>query len=95
MTEDKIRQLLNGHLDAFSKFNVNAKKWKTKRPRPLLLGMPMNFRNTTLPAGGCGYVLNRAALDWLEEIGLEEFLPTNTDSREDVFVGSALWSTLR
>lgn len=88
---EQVQQLLNGHMDVFTKLNGNAKKWKTKRPRPLLLGMPMNLRNMTFPAGGCGYVLNRAALDWLGEVGLEEFLPDTTDSREDVFVGSALW----
>lgn len=88
---EQIRQLLNGHLDVFSKLNEKAAQWKTKRPRPILLGMPMNYNMLTFPSGGCGYVLNRAALDLLARVVLEEFLPNATDPREDVFVGSALW----
>jgi len=89
---EQVRQLSNGHLDVFTKRNPNATQWKTKHPRPLLLGMPMNLKMFIFPAGGNGYVLNRAALDWLGEVALEEYLPNATDSREDVFIGSAFWA---
>ena len=56
-------------------------------PRPLLLGTPMLWRGCPVPAGGGGYVLNRAALDLFAD-GLDSFCPDSVDSREDVFVGS-------
>ena len=88
---EQIKLLLNGHLDVFSKLNKNASQWKTRRPRPLLLGIPMNFPMMVYPSGGCGHVLNRAGLHLFAQRVLREFLPDATDSREDVFVGSALW----
>jgi hypothetical protein len=88
---EQIKLLLNGHLDVFSKLNKNASQWKTRRPRPLLLGIPMNFPMMVYPSGGCGHVLNRAGLHLFAQRVLREFLPDATDSREDVFIGSALW----
>jgi len=40
---DQVKNLLNGHMDEFSKGNAKATRWKTKRPRPLLLGFPLNI----------------------------------------------------
>jgi hypothetical protein len=88
---EQVRDLLNGTLDAFTRSNAKAARWITERPRPLLLGMPRLFRQMHFPIGGAGYVLNRAALNWLANVGLKAFLPNATDPREDVFVGSAFW----
>jgi len=48
----------------------------------------MSKKGCLFPAGGPGYFLNRAALDIFAVEGLPSFLPNNTDSREDIFVGS-------
>ena len=70
-------------------------------PRPLMLGIPM-ARNPKrregerypiwFPAGGPGYTLNKAALKLFGDKGLQTFMPDARDPREDLFLGSALYS---
>lgn len=49
------------------------------------------FRSTNpmsiFPAGGPGYTLNRAALDFWGKHAMHSFCPGNIDAREDVFMG--------
>jgi glycoprotein-N-acetylgalactosamine 3-beta-galactosyltransferase len=81
----EVTQLENGHCDHF----YRKCTWTPdKGARPLYFGVPFLFRDI-VPAGGAGYTLNRAALDVLVEDQLPKFLPNNTDSREDIFIGSA------
>lgn len=86
----EIERLENGYIDKISKtYEVESRRWVTKRPRPLYLGTPMMFQNYPRPAGGAGYAMNRAALDIFVNVSLPQFLPNATDSREDIFVGGA------
>jgi hypothetical protein len=54
----QVDNLLNGHMDEFSKINDKAGRWETQRPRPLLLGFPLTYtvkRNVqSYAAGGSG-----------------------------------------
>ena len=84
---EQIKLLLNGHLDVFSKLNKNASQWKTRHPRPLLLGIPMNFPMMVYPSGGCGHVLNRAGLHLFAQRVLREFLPDATDPEKTSLSG--------
>jgi len=91
---EQVNNLLNGHLDEFSKANGKARRWKTQRPRPLLLGFPVHFTDNsrqlnTYAAGGSGYTLNRAAVKSFYKLVTDEPINT-TDSREDVFLGMYL-----
>jgi len=91
---DVIR-LEDGYLDEIS-IKMKASKWdKEKGPRPLIIGLPFSPKKTlspglnTVPRGGPGYTLNRAALEFFGKAGkMDSFLKDNIDSREDVFVGS-------
>ena len=40
---EQVNNILNGHLDAFSRVNKKLRRWKSQRPRPLLLGYPLHF----------------------------------------------------
>jgi len=52
---EQVNNLLNGHLDNFSRLNGRARRWKKQRPRPLLLGFPVHFsRGQSYAAGGSG-----------------------------------------
>jgi len=89
----QVMRLENGYVDGISKrFKRRLGVSSDARPRPLVFGTPMKHRDTVFPAGGPGYMMNRAALDLLVKVGLPSFLPNATDSREDVFVGSFLCS---
>ena len=85
---DQINRLLNGHLDTFSKRYQAAKRWEMERPRPLVLGTPLLFKNSVFPQGGGGYTLNREAVRLMVEEGgpLDTNLNDSVDSREDVFI---------
>jgi len=54
----QVDALLNGHLDQFSTINGKVARWKTTRPRPLLLGFPITFsegkHKVAYAAGGSG-----------------------------------------
>ncbi len=81
----EVTQLENGHCDHF----YRQCTWTPDRgPRPLYFGASLLWKGV-VPAGGPGYTLNRAALDILVEDLLPTFCHNSTDSREDVFVGSA------
>eukprot|EP00977_Amphora_coffeiformis_P011277 scaffold2716_cov179-Amphora_coffeaeformis.AAC.11 len=89
---NSIQRLLEGQLDAFSTRNKRARDAAQLRPRPLLLGFSVPFNlEFTFPLGGCGYFLNRAALDLFVEHGLQEWYPDLVDSREDVLMGAFFW----
>lgn len=90
---EQINSLLNGQLDAFSRMNGRAARWRNVRNRPLLLGFSThkvkNGVAEQYPGGGSGYTLNRAALQIFHDHMLE--YPSNrTDSREDVLMAGAL-----
>jgi glycoprotein-N-acetylgalactosamine 3-beta-galactosyltransferase len=87
----EMAALEEGHNDAIFRVQNRGGKANTDhlRPRPLLLGIPMPFRQVFFPAGGPGYTLNRAAVKFFGEKSLTNFLPAARDSREDVFMGSA------
>ena len=55
---EQVNNILNGHLDAFSRVNKKVRRWKSQRPRPLLLGYPLHFTQGnslyTYAAGGSG-----------------------------------------
>ena len=65
---DQVKNLLNGHLDEFSTWRANEKatRWKTQRPRPLLLGFPIRFWKAKhiiqFAAGGSGCKLKVCVL---------------------------------
>jgi hypothetical protein len=91
---DEIDRLLHGFLDQIAIKNAEAQKWKTQRPRPLLIGQPQHRRkrrSAVFPAGGNGYVLNRATVELYGQQG-RLFLENLTDSREDLFMGDFLGS---
>ena len=55
---DQVKNLLNGHLDEFSRADKKAIRWKTQRPR-LLLRFPVHYKKKgdklrQFPAGGSG-----------------------------------------
>jgi glycoprotein-N-acetylgalactosamine 3-beta-galactosyltransferase len=84
----EVTRLENGYKDRLSR---DFDKWKPEwGPRPLLLGTPMLHRKIIAIAGGPGYTLNRAALEILNK-QLPKFQPYTQDSREDVFLASALY----
>ena len=68
LMEDQVKNLLNGHLDEFSTWRANEKatRWKTQRPRPLLLGFPIRFWKAKhiiqFAAGGSGCKLKVCVL---------------------------------
>lgn len=92
----EIQNLLNGHIDNFSKPHFNAsQKWKNMKKgqsRPLLLGVPLMIRNEVFPQGGSGYTLNREALRLIgdEDGPLYTVLTEETDPREDLFIAALL-----
>jgi glycoprotein-N-acetylgalactosamine 3-beta-galactosyltransferase len=90
---DEIDRLLHGFLDQIAMRYPEAQKWKTQRPRPLLIGQPQwrGRKSRVFPAGGNGYVLNRAAVELYGQQG-RPHLENLTDSREDVFMGEFLGS---
>jgi hypothetical protein len=89
-----IQEILNGTKPVFPK-SQEMLVWHGKpgEDRPLLLGSPApRSKSSTFPMGGCGYTLNRAALQFFVKECLPSFLPNATDSREDVFLGGCLAS---
>ena len=103
MVVDNLRTYLDGpeihaqeegQLDVIARNkNRNIPKHKrtdTMRPRPLYLGTPMMFNTLAFAAGGAGYTLNRAALKRFGDEELTTYQTKSRDSREDVFMGSAL-----
>jgi len=86
----EVSKLENGYVDLVALHQSKSLRVTAEslRPRPLLFGTPMSKKGCLFPAGGPGYILNRAALDMFAVEGLPSFLPNNTDSREDMFVGS-------
>jgi hypothetical protein len=88
---DEIDCLLHGFLDQITMRYTAAQRWKTHRPRPLLIGQPQyrGKKRLVFPAGGNGYVLNWAALELYGQQG-RPHLENLTDSREDVVMGEFL-----
>jgi len=90
LQSNQVKQLLDGHLDIFSKGVPVAEATAQTRPRPLLLGMPLMNGIHKYAVGGPGYTLNRAAVKRLVEEGLPHSMTDTQDLREDVFVGGML-----
>ena len=89
---NQVQRLLEGYLDAFSTRNPRSRIAAQLRPRPLLLGLSAPFNlEFSFPLGGCGYILNRAALDLFAEHGLHKWYPNLVDPREDVLMGAFFW----
>ena len=89
----EVLRLEGGYIDKISGGFSNdgrVKEWASARPRPLIFGCPMAHKRMPVLAGGPGYTLNRAALSIFNKQCLDQFFPNARDSREDVFVGSAL-----
>uniref|UniRef100_A0A7S4M799 Hexosyltransferase n=1 Tax=Odontella aurita TaxID=265563 RepID=A0A7S4M799_9STRA len=87
-----VRSLLDGYLDPLTMAYdaAKARGWLTNatgRPRPLVLGLPLFLGNRPFPSRGSGYVLNRAALQLLGEVGLPSFRAHDVTSQEDVCIG--------
>ena len=88
----QVERLQNGYMDGISSaFHNETERWKTERPRPLLLGAPMistieGFRGVR-PAGGAGYTLNRAALQLFGQYGADSFLTDMVAPFEDFAMG--------
>ena len=86
---DQVKKLLNGSIDNISKLQENSKRWEIERPRPLILGYPVQYvRGKFFAAGGSGYTLNRAAVKLL----VDTHGPSDNDtvSTEDVYVSKIL-----
>ena len=86
---DQVKKLLNGSIDNISRLQENSKRWKIERPRPLILGYPVQYvRGKFFAAGGSGYTLNRAAVKLL----VDTHGPSDNDavSTEDVYVSKIL-----
>jgi len=88
-----VMALEDGFLDTLVdkiKWWIHAPVDKDSRPRPLLFGTPIMFRNRFLPMGGPGYTLSRAALDVLVEKVLPSHRTDDVDPREDILLGMSL-----
>ena len=88
----EVERLENGYIDRISeKHRKQVRDWKGENitsSRPLIFGTPLFFKKCPSPAGGSGYMFNRAALDLFGKKALPNHLTNFTDSREDIFVGS-------
>ena len=85
----EVEKLENGHIDRINKVQrgKTVEEWAAEnKTMPLVLATPMVHKRCPSPAGGSGYVLNRAALD-LFGSKVEDHLANSTDSREDLFMG--------
>ena len=95
-----VSKLENGYLDEISgspKFKREAKKWLDGgdyrelhgiSTRPLYFGSPCSYQKI-FPCGGPGYTLNRAALEVLGKLKIDELPWADLmDSREDLMIGS-------
>jgi hypothetical protein len=88
---EQVKGLLNGKVDQVAHTQKHTTRWKTERPRPLLLGFPLSMgAGKIFAAGGSGYTLNKAAVKLLVHATSGWIHENNTDSREDLFVTSIL-----
>lgn len=104
LISDEVVRLQNGYQDSiykwYNKRNLTPATHHLK-PRPLILAQPMMDYGYAVPLGGSGYVLNKAALKFFGEHGLNHhatlknlyrnddisYLHNVTDSREDIIIG--------
>lgn len=104
LMSDEVVRLQNGYQDSiykwYNKRNLTPATHHLK-PRPLILAQPMMDYGYAVPLGGSGYVLNKAALKFFGEHGLNDhatlknlyrnddvsYLYNVTDSREDIIIG--------
>ncbi|CAJ1952014.1 unnamed protein product [Cylindrotheca closterium] len=92
--DSRIEELEDGFLDAISslpQYRARALHTSSLRPRPLIWGDPMIHKRFPVIAGGGGYILNRAAIDFWGTKGMDTFYAESIDSREDIMMSSFFW----